>query len=172
MLSAIWNWFCTLDWLALLSGCALTTIGFGIRALMREPLRAVTRDARFIRLFWWLTPQRPFKGSWTVRWNVSSSRFPLQNVDTVSVRHFFNYVAFKTQTTLNDGETEECVFIGKLHNQKLTGRWHNAADEANGYYGVFQMHIHAGRKEANGAWAGFTNDGNIQANNMTMTYNP
>jgi hypothetical protein len=168
VLIAIWDWLHSVHWAALLSGAALATIGLVLRTVMREPLRAIAKDARFIRCFWWLSPQRPFKGAWIVKWNVDSSRFPHENVDTVVIRKLFSYVTFRTTTTLLDGNREDCVFIAKLHNRKLTGRWHNPVDEDNGYYGVFQMHIHAGRQFAEGAWAGFTNDGKVQPNAMSM----
>lgn len=168
MLLAVWEWLCKIDWWTLISGAVIATIGLGIRALMQEPLRAIVKDARFIRLFWWLTPQRPFEGNWAVAWRVESSRFPNQNIDNVRVRRFFSHVTFRTATKLLDGSTEECVFVGRLHNNKITGRWHNGADEEHGYYGVFQVHIHASRRQADGAWAGFTNDGSIQSNVMSM----
>lgn len=169
MLHVVWNWLRDIDWLALLSGAGLATLGLGLRMLMREPLRTISKDARFIRVFWWLTPQRPFQGTWEVTWNVDSSRIPNQNIDRVKIRKFFSHVTFRTVTVLLDGTTEHCVFVGKLHNNKVTGRWNNGADDEHGYYGVFQIHPHAGRKYAAGAWAGFTNDGSVQANALTMS---
>lgn len=168
MVQAILNWLQAIDWGALFSGAALATMGLGARMLMREPLRTIAKDARFIRSFWWLTPQRPLAGKWEITWEVSSSRIPEQNTDIVSIRKFFSNVTFRTSTQLLDGGTEECVFLGKLHDRKITGRWHNAADEEHGYYGVFQVQVHASRKLAEGAWAGFTNDGRVQSNVMHM----
>lgn len=163
-----WGWLRSIDWLTLTSGAALATIGLGIRMLMREPIRAVIKDARFIRVFWWMTPQRPFSGDWEVTWNVDSSRIPSQNIDTVKIRKFFSHVTFCTTTVLLDGTKEECVFLGKWHNNKITGRWYNGADEVHGYYGVFQVQLHAGRRHANGTWAGFKNDGTIQSNALNI----
>ena len=69
---------------------------------------------------------------------------------------------------LGRGGEEDCVFIGKLHDRNLTGRWYNPEDEDRGYYGVFQIKLHAGLTHGEGAWAGFSNDGSVQANTITI----
>lgn len=135
---------------------------------MRAPLKAIGRDARFVRWFSFVYPQKPFDRAWLVTWHVESSRFPPQNSDTVIVHRFFKQVTFRTTAHLSDGETEDCIFIGKLHHGRLTGRWYNPADEDHGYYGVFQMQLHPGLRQAEGAWAGFSKDGKIQSNLMSM----
>jgi len=168
MLAGIWNWLLDIDWIALISGAALTTLGLGVRIVMREPLKAIASDARVIRWLWWLTPRRPFRGRWEVTWKVNSTRFAQVNVDAVPVYQLFSSVTFRTTAVLVDGSAEDCVFIGKLHERNLTGRWYNPEDEERGYYGVYQIKLHAGLKSGKGAWTGFSNDGNIQADELSM----
>ena len=168
VVAEIWRWLLAVDWLTLLSGAALATLGLAARLIMREPLKAIGRDARFIRAFWWISPQSPFHGDWEVVWKVQSTRFPPQNVDRVKVRRLFTNVTFRTSATLVGGDREDCVFIGKLHERNLTGRWYNPEDQNRGYYGVFQLKLHAGLKHGDGAWAGFSNAGRVQADDMSM----
>lgn len=168
LLAAIWTFLQNVNWYALSTGAALGAITLGMRTIIQEPVKAVTRDARVIRWIWWLSPQTPFGGRWKVIWRVTSTRFAPENVDVVDVRRFYSTVTFRTSATLLDGSREDCVFVAQLNERKLTGRWHNPEGGDRGYYGTFQLHLHAGLKHGEGAWVGFANDGRVQADDMSM----
>jgi hypothetical protein len=158
----------SIAWPELLGGAALSALTLGLRAVMVAPIKAATDRARFISLLSLLSPQRSFGGVWTVEWHVDSTRFQPINTDEVAVRVLFGNVTFTTRTTLKDGSVERCVFVGKLEDRTLTGRWYDPKDEGRGYFGVFQVRLVGTLREATGSWSGWTNDGRVQSNVMTM----
>ena len=157
-----------LNWTSLISGAVLGAIGVGIRVVVQAPVKALIEHAQFIRLLSFLSPQRPFTGSWHVAWKVESRRFPTINEDTVRVYRLLSNITFTTVATLKDGSTEKCVFVGKLIDRTVTGRWHNPEDVDRGYFGSFQFRLHGSLKTAVGSWIGWSNDGLVQANEMTL----
>ena len=157
-----------IDWVSLVSGAVLGALGLGVRTIVQTPLRALTEHALVVRGLSFLSPQRPFVGFWHVAWKVESRRFPETNEDTVRVYRLFSNVTFTTVATLEDGTTEKCVFVGKLVDRTVTGRWYNPEDIDRGYYGSFQFRLHGSLKAAAGSWVGWANDGEVQANEMTL----
>lgn len=162
------KWFAGVDWLALASGAAIGVLGLGLRIIMQAPVKAVTEHALAIRALSRLSPQEPFGGTWEVTWRVDSRRFPDENIDRVRIYRLFSNITFTTTATLRDGSSEQCVFVGKLVDKTITGRWYNPADADRGYFGTFQTRLHASLKDAKGSWVGWTNDGEVQANALTL----
>ena len=158
----------TIEWGALISGAAIGALGLGARIIIQAPVRALTEQARIIRSFWWLSPQKPFGGVWEVIWKVESARFPPENVDRVHVRRLFANVTFSTSATLADGSSERCVFVGKLVDKAVTGRWFNPEDEGRGYFGAFQFRLHGSLRRGDGSWVGWRNDGTIQSQELSL----
>ncbi len=163
-----WQILTEIDWktaaISAVTGMAI----LGMRLVMREPIKAATSNARIIRLIWFLSPQKPFGGKWEVSWKVSSTRYRPNNVDTVQIRRLFSNVTFTTCATLVDGSRQKCTFLGKLKNLTVTGRWYNPDGDDRGYDGVFQLRLHAGLGDGIGAWAGWTNDGRVETDDMSI----
>lgn len=162
----------SIDWTTLISGAALATLGIGLRTIIQAPIKALTEHSLVIRLLSWLSPQQPLAGNWDVTWKVDSRRFQDANTDRVRIHRLFSNVTFTTTAILRDGSSEQCVFVGKLLDKTITGRWFNPADADRGYFGTFQVRLHASLKDARGAWVGWTNDGAIQANDLVLTKAP
>lgn len=158
----------SINWWALVSGAVLGAIGLGVRTVVQAPVKALIEHARFVRLLSGISPQRPFVGFWHVAWKVESRRFPEINEDTVRVYRLFSNVTFTTVATLRDGTTERCVFVGKLIDRTVTGRWYNPEDMDLGYFGSFQFRLHGSLKAGAGSWIGWSSDGAVQANGMTL----
>ena len=166
---AIWNWLLSIDYWTLLSGAALGVLGTGARIIMQAPIQSMTEQSRIIRAFWWVSPQRPFKGKWEANWKVISDRYPANNVDVVSVRRLFSNVSFTTVATLNDGSNQKCVFVGKLLGRSVTGRWFNPEDQEHGYFGAFQFRVKGTLRSSEGVWIGWRNDGTVASDELTLT---
>jgi hypothetical protein len=125
-----------IDWAASVSGAVLGALGLGVRTVVQAPVKALTEHARVVRFLSFLSPQQPFSGQWRVAWKVESRRFPEVNEDTVRVFRLFSNVTFTTVATLRDGSSEICVFVGKLIDRTVTGRWYNPEDEDRGYVSI------------------------------------
>lgn len=162
------EWFLAVDYWAVLSGAALGVLGLGARTIMQAPIKSLTEQRRTIRLLWWLSPQRPFKGHWAVNWKVESDRYPCDNIDVVRVRRLFSNISFTTIATLKDGSTQECVFVGKLVDRSVTGRWFNPEDQEHGYFGAFQFRVKGTLRAAEGMWIGWRNDGTIATGELLL----
>src|SRR5258708_5836281 len=89
-LNEILDYFRGVDWRALISGAVLGALGFGIRTVIQAPVKALTEHSTGIRLLSFLSPQKPFTGSWNVTWKVQSRRFPETNSDKVRVSRLFS----------------------------------------------------------------------------------
>lgn len=157
-----------IHWSSLLWGAFIGAVTIGLRTVMQAPIKALSEHSFFIQTFWWLSPQRPFAGTWEVSWNVQSTRLHNVNSDQVKIRSLFRNVTFTTKTTLKDGAIERCVFVGKLVDRTLTGRWFNPKDIDRAYFGVFQFRMNGGLHDAAGMWMGWTNDGDIQSDALTL----
>ena len=168
MIEATLNWFAGIGWASVFSGAALGGLAVGLRTILQAPMKAMTEQSVVIRALHHLSPQRPFDGRWRVDWNVESSKFPPVNTDQVRIYSLFGNVTFTTETTLTDGAREKCVFVGKLVDRTLTGRWFDPKDANRAYFGVFQVRLKGGLRDAAGKWSGWTNDGYVQSNEMTM----
>ena len=166
--TSIIDYVSNVDWKSLVSGAVLGAIGLGVRTVVQAPVKALIEHARFVRLLSFLSLQRPFVGLWHVAWRVESRRFPEINEDTVRVYRLFSNVTFTTVATLKDGTTERCVFVGKLIDRTVTGRWYNPEDTDLGYFGSFQFRLHGSLKAGAGSWIGWSSDGAVQANEMTL----
>lgn len=167
-MSTFYNFISGLDWRQILFGGAIGALTLGFRTVIQAPVKALTQHALAIRYLGWLSPQEPFSGRWEVTWHVTSSRFPDTNIDTVRIHCLFGSVTFTTSTTLRDGTPETCVFVGKLVDRTLTGRWYDPKDQDRGYFGVFQVRLHGGLREGQGAWSGWTSEGTVQSDFMTL----
>lgn len=164
----IYDFVVNLDWRQILIGGVVTALTLGVRTVVRAPVKAMTEHARAIRWLSKLSPQTPFGGIWEITWNVTASRFAEANRDEVRIYRLFRSVTFTTRTELLDGTPEACVFVGKLVDRTLTGRWYDPKDHERGYYGVFQVRLNGGLRDGRGAWSGWTNDGAVQSNAMTL----
>jgi hypothetical protein len=167
-LNSFFHFVIGIKWLTLFSGAALGAFSAGFRAVMQAPVKALSEQSFYIRFFSFLSPQRPFNGLWEVRWNVESTRLPKINVDNVRIFRFFSNVSFTTQTTALDGSAERCVFVGKLLDRTLTGRWYNPKDELRGYFGTYQVQLHGSLETARGSWIGWASDGSVQRDDMAL----
>lgn len=167
-MTAIGDFISNLNLWTLVSGALLGAIGLGLRTIMQEPVKAFAEQSRVIAAIYWISRQRPFSGLWEVTWHVDSARFPPENTDQVYVRRLFSNITFTTTAVLLDGSTERCVFIGKLVDKTVTGRWYNPFDQGRTYYGAFQFRLHAGLRRADGSWIGWRNDGTVQAQEMSL----
>lgn len=153
----------------MLSGAALGVLGLGARTIFQAPIKALTEQSFIIRSFYWLYPQRAFKGTWKVIWHVESTRYPEENIDEVNIRRLFSNVSFITTANLKDGSTQQCVFVGKLAGQAVTGRWFNPQDQEHGYSGAFQFRLDGSLRAGKGTWLGWRNDGTVASDKMTLT---
>lgn len=162
------EWILAVDYWAVLSGAALGVLGLGARTIMQAPIKGLTEQSRAILLLWWLSPQRPFKGRWAVNWKVESDRYPSDNTDVVHVRRLFSNISFTTTATLKDGSTQECVFVGKLVDRSVTGRWFNPEDQEHGYFGAFQFRVKGTLRNGEGMWIGWRNDGSIATGELLL----
>jgi hypothetical protein len=172
VIESAWSWISALlasiNWWTAVVSAATGMAILGLRLIMREPIKAATNNARVMRVIWFLSPQKPLGGKWEVSWRVSSTRYHPVNTDTVKVRRLFSNVTFTTRTTLLDGSTQKCTFLGKFKNLTITGLWYVPDSDDRGYDGVFQMRLHAGLGDGTGAWAGWTNDGRVETDEMSM----
>ncbi|EJL22433.1 hypothetical protein [Novosphingobium sp. AP12] len=157
-----------IDVLSAVGGAAASAITFGIRSVMIAPVKAATDRARFIRGLSVIFPRKPFDGLWEVTWHVNGSRLANENTDQVSIHAVLGNVTFTTNTVLLDGGKEKCVFVGKLSERTLTGRWYDPKDEGRGYFGVFQVTLHGSLNHGSGYWSGWSSNGQVQSNKMTL----
>ncbi len=161
------------NWQTLLLGAALgglsSAVALLVRTVIQQPVKALTEQSRVITALSFLSQQQPFKGQWTVVWHVDSDRYPSENIDTVQISRLFSNVAFTTSAKLNDGSHQSCVFVGKLLDRSVTGRWFNPEDQERGYFGAFQFKIHGSLRSAEGMWIGWRNDGTVASGRMTLT---
>lgn len=156
------------DWWTLVSGAVLGVLTLGLRTVLQAPIKALIEHARVIQALSFVSPQQPFSGQWEVAWKVNSTRFREHNPDVVKIYSLFGNVTFTMNTSLRDGTPERCVFVGKLTDRTLTGRWFDPKDASRAYFGVYQVRLGGGLRDAAGVWIGWTNDGDIQANEMLM----
>lgn len=157
-----------IDLASVLLGAAASALTLGFRTIMVAPVKAATDHSRYIRWASLVFPQKPFDGSWRVAWHVESDRFPEVNLDEVKIYSVLKNVTFTTDTRLKDGSQEKCVFVGKLSGLDLTGRWYVPRDEGRGYFGVFQVRLHGTLRDGHGSWSGWTSDGKVQSNVMSI----
>lgn len=167
-MSEIIGWLAGINWWTLASGAFLGAVGLGLRTVIQAPVKALAEQSRVIQFFFWLSPQKPLAGLWQVTWYVDSERYPKENVDRVKIRRFFGNVSFTTKATLKDGSSQQCVFVGKLADRAVTGRWFNPEDQDRGYFGAFQFRIHGSLREGEGTWIGWRNDGTIASDTMKI----
>lgn len=159
----------SIEWWTLISGAILGVVGIGLRAIIQAPVKSMTEQRRVISMLWWLSPQKPFRGLWKVAWAVQSNNYPVENVDCVRVRRLFSNVSFTTVAKLKDGSTQKCVFVGKLADRAVTGRWFNPEDEGRGYFGAFQFRVHGSLRRGDGIWIGWRNDGTVASDQLSLT---
>lgn len=157
-----------LNWWTLVSGAALGALGLGIRSVLQAPIKALTEQSKVIRAVWFLSPQRPFTGLWDVGWKNDHSRYQTSNVDRVPIRRLFSNFAFKTTVTLSNGMQEHCIYVGRIVDRTLTGRWFNPVDAERGYFGAFQLRLAGSLTDATGSWIGWDDEGRINSNEMTL----
>lgn len=157
-----------IDWSTLASGVLVGAVTMAGRTIIQAPVKAMTEQSAVIRLLWFLSPQKPFSGKWEVTWRVESTRFEDANTDIVKIRRLFSNVSFQTISTLKDGSTESCVFVGKMLDRVITGRWFNPADKDRAYYGNYQIKLHGSMRRATGSWMGWQDDGTIQTHELTL----
>lgn len=161
------------DWRTLALGAAIGAITGSLtllfRTVIQQPVKALTEQNRVITWIWRLSSQAPFKGDWEVVWKVESDRYPTDNIDTVRIRRLFSNVTFTSIATLNDGSTQKCVFVGKLLNGSVTGRWFNPEDQERAYFGAFQFRIHGSLRTGAGVWIGWRNDGTVATGELILT---
>jgi hypothetical protein len=160
--------FLGIDVFSAIGGAAASALTLGIRSVMIAPVKAATDRARYIRALSVIFPQKPFTDKWDVTWHVDSTRFKPTNTDNVTIFSVLGNVTFTTTTTLLDGSEEKCVFVGKLAERTITGRWYDPKDEGRGYFGVFQITLHGTLKDGAGYWSGWSTDGKVQSNIMTV----
>lgn len=157
-----------IDVVSAIGGAAASAVTLGIRSVMIAPVKAATDRARFIRALSVIFPQKPFTNMWDITWQVASTRFKPVNTDNVKIYSVLGNVTFTTTTELLDGSEEKCVFVGKLSDRTITGRWYDPKDEGRGYFGVFQVTLHGTLKDGAGYWSGWSTDGKVQSNVMTV----
>lgn len=172
-MDGVLEYWAAIDWQTFLLGAALGGLSSAIallaRTIIQQPVKALTEQSRVISFLSGLSQQQPFKGQWTVVWQVISDRYPSENIDTVRIFRLFSNIAFTTIATLNDGSTQKCVFVGKLLDRSVTGRWFNPEDQERGYFGAFQFKVHGSLRSAEGMWIGWRNDGTVASGNMVLT---
>ncbi|HYD27284.1 hypothetical protein [Brevundimonas sp.] len=159
----------SIDWPAAFGGAFLGAATMGLRTVLQAPLRALTEQSIVIKFLSFLSPQQPFDGDWAVKWCVDSTKFPEVNEDTVKIYSLFGNVTFTMRTKLRDGTPEKCVFVGKLTDRTLTGRWFDPKDIHRAYFGVYQVRLTGNLRDAEGKWSGWANDGSVQSDLMTMS---
>lgn len=167
-MGAIGYWFEHIEWWSLISGALLGAASLGMRTVIQAPVKALSERSIVIKRLSWLSPQRPFSGIWRVTWKVDSSRLAAVNSDNIRIYSLFGNVSFETTVFSLNGSAKRCVFVGKLVDKTLTGRWFDPNDAERGYFGVFQVRLHGGLADGAGAWVGWENDGGVQANDLMV----
>jgi hypothetical protein len=158
-----------LHWSSIAWGAVAGSLTLAIRLLIQEPVKGLVEKAFIVRHLWFLYPQRTFAGDWEVVWRVDSSRYRETNSDVVQIRRLFSNIAFQTRTTLLDGAEAQCVFIGKLVDRTITGRWYNPEDTDRCYFGAFQVRLSGNLRDGQGSWIGWTNQGTVQSEMLSLT---
>jgi hypothetical protein len=171
-LDAAFEYFRSIDWSTFVLGAVLgglsSAIALLIKLLIQVPAKQIASNYNIIKLFSRISWNKVFVGTWEVNWEVISDNFPEVNTDHTKIYCLFSNIAFETCTVLKDGTAARCVFVGKIQERTLTGRWYDPVQEGIGYYGVFQVRLSGNLKQASGQWSGWANNGKIQSDKMTM----
>jgi hypothetical protein len=157
-----------------LLGAILVPAAYGclrliMATLMKGPANYFLGKSLPIRIGAWCWPfKHPnYSGRWEMIWYTDSENYPSSNKSTVTLHKFLKSITAEIESTPKTGTSARYRWVGKIHNNIVTGEWFDGAVNREGYYGAFQVNIDPTGQNGEGQWVGFSRTRVVRSGKLT-----